>query len=1101
MQFRILGPLEVIAAGRPLALGRRKQRAVLAILLVHANRVVGLDRLVEELWGHEPPSEAIGSLQAYVSHLRRILEPDRPARTPAGVLLSQPPGYRLVVAPNDLDASRFEALVANGRRLLEGGEYELAAAALAEALELWRGPVLADFPDAPFTQAERARLAELRLVAQEDRASVELELGRHATLVAELDQLVAIHPFRDSLHGLRMLALYRSGRQAEALQAYREASRALRDELGIDPSLQLRELEGHILRQSPQLDWTPARAPSRSQPIAAQDPSTRTGGRVAELVGREQQVAALQAALTEVAAGHGRIVLVAGEPGIGKTRLAEEGARRAVHGGFGVAWGRCSEEQGAPPFWPWAQVLSGLLAGMPSEQLRAVLGSDGPELVQLVPQLIEVAGEPPGAPVLDVEVVRFRLCHAVISLLRRLASSRPLLVVLDDLHWADAASLRLLSILGGLLGDARLLIVGTYREADAEGGGELAHTLATLAREMPVNRIVLGGLSLAEVTQVMAAELDAEPDTELARLVHYRSDGNPFFVVELLRLLRSEGWLGRAAAEVRAAAALEIPAGVRDVLRRRLAHLPEQTNAVLLVAAVAGREFDLDTVVAVTGLDDERALEAVEAALLSGLVVEDAHTVGGFRFAHALVREVIYDGASRLRRARLHARVAQALEQRQGADPGDLALVLAHHWWSAAPVVGADVVLPHLLAGADQALSRLAHEEAEQQLRRALELLASTPPSSKRTRAELGVQLRRGALSAQLEGAASPSTWAPVARAGELADELADDSATIAARRSLYEVAVARAEHDAARALAERMLVLANRSQDRSLLTAAHLAVGRTLWCQGNPVAAREHLEQSLRLAVAVPDSPHEPVPMLITVQLQLAPVLDLLGLREESAELLEAAIGQTRGLSPLVRAAVLTSAALVTALGRDLPPTRAYATEALRLAAKLPTWSSYATAVLEWTKAVDGDPATDIGQLRRCLDAIQAGGGQHLVAWGLGLLAEAETLTGRPTEALRLLDDALDRVARSGERMYEPELHRLRGAALLAGTPAHPAEARAAFDNAVAVARQQGSELLARRAAEDVRRATLLAAPYSPSDSHTAESAPSSSGTWTSRH
>jgi DNA-binding SARP family transcriptional activator len=155
--------------------------------------------------------------------------------------------------------------------------------------------VLADFPDAPFTQAERAPLAELRLVAQEDRASVELELGRHATLVAELDQLVAIHPFRDSLHGLRMLALYRSGRQAEALPAYQEASRALRDELGIDPSLQLRELEGHILRQSPQLDWTPARAPSRSQPIAAQDPSPRTGGRVAELVGREKQIAALQA--------------------------------------------------------------------------------------------------------------------------------------------------------------------------------------------------------------------------------------------------------------------------------------------------------------------------------------------------------------------------------------------------------------------------------------------------------------------------------------------------------------------------------------------------------------------------------------------------------------------------------------------------------------------------------------------------------------------------------------------------------------------------------------------------------------------------------------
>ena len=419
-------------------------------------------------------------------------------------------------------------------------------------------------------------------------------------------------------------------------------------------------------------------------------------------------------------------------------------------------------------------------------------------------------------------------------------------------------------------------------------------------------------------------------------------------------------------------------------------------------------------------------------------------------------------------RARLHARVAAALEHQSRTDPLDQTLALAYHWWAASPVVDPDTVLPHLLAAADHALSRLAHEEAEQQLHRALELLAATPPSHERTRSELAVQLRLGALSR--------SSMAPPPRrpgrssraAGELADELADDAATLAAYRNLYEVAVARAEHHAARKLAEHMLAVAERSGDAALLTVAHHAIGRTLWCLGDPIAARGHLERSLRLAAAVPDAPQEPLPMAIAVQLQLAPVLGLLGSHQEAVALLEAAIGHSRSLAPLVRAGVLTSAALVSALSRDLTQARAHATEALRLAAKLPVWSSYAIAVLEWTNAVDGDPAADIGRLRRSLDDIQATGGQHLVAWGLGLLAEAETVAGRPNDALDILDDALRRVGRSGERMCEAELHRLRGAALTA--IGSEGDAREAFETAGAVARQQGSEVVAQRAMDDLR-------------------------------
>jgi DNA-binding SARP family transcriptional activator len=1056
VEFRILGPLEAAAGGRLLDLGRPKQRAVLAILLVHANRTVSLEHLVDELWGEDPPAQAIGSLQAYVSHLRRLLEPARGARTPARVLLSRPPGYQIVVAPDGLDAARFQAGAAEGRRLLEAGEPDRAADTLGQALALWRGDVLADFPDAPFARAERARLNELRLGALEDRVAAGLARGHHATLIPELDHLVGAHPYRESLHGLRMLALYRSGRQADALRAYQETRRMLSEELGIDPGPQLDMLHQQILSHAPQLDRAPA---LRAEPAAgvgaartepASDPDHT-------LVGRAEQVSSLERALGATVTGRGRLVLLTGEPGVGKTRLAEELARRAT--GVAVAWGRCGEEPGAPPFWPWTQVVRELLAGVPADRRPALLAPHLPELGAVLPEAVGAQAAAP--PVVDVEVVRFRLCRAVAALLRRLAAERPLLVVIDDLQWADAGSLRLLPVLAGDLGTAPILVVATYRDLGAAGEPGLPDTLAALARLSTVDRVPLSGLTEPDVRRLMTVKLGAEPDQRLVRVVHDRSEGNPFFVLELVRLLGSERRL--AAAE--RAAAHQVPVGVRDVLRRRLAGLPEQTQAILLVAAVVGREFDLDVVRDVSGLDDDTALDAIEAALLSGLVLEQA-TVGRFRFAHALVREAIYHEVSQVRRARLHARVAEALAGRPGgADHA------GRHWWLASPVVGARTALPHLLTSADHALATLAHEEAEQLLRHALELLAAEPESPERARAELDAQMRLGTLFAQLDGSQSVSGRAAVTRARELAEELADGPATISAYRSLYEVAVGRAEHAEARELAERMLDAGRRLADPASLAVAHLAVGRTLWCMGEPGDARKHIEQSLELAATAPDPPHEVLPIDITGRLQLAPVLDLLGHGHDAEVQLNTAIARTRTTVPLVRAGVFTSAALISALRRDVTGAAAHAEQALELAGPLPAWFSYASAVRSWTRALTGDPAGGARALRENLDEIQSRGARHLVPWARGLLAEAEAGLGQITEALRLLDEAVAEVAATGERMYEAELHRLRGRTLLAAAPPRTADAEDALRLSLEIARGQGAELLARRAAEDLRR------------------------------
>ena len=1001
-EFRILGPLEVERQGRLLDLGRPKQRAVLGLLLLHAGAVVSLEHLVDELWGEEPPAQAVASLQAYVSHLRRLLEPDRSPRAAPRLLVSRPPGYRLAAAPGDLDAARFEALAAEGRRLLAGGEPESAETTLGRALALWRGDVLADLPE--IGRGDRARLEELRLTAIEDRMSAGLALGRAAAVVAELDRLVAAHPYRESLHGLRMLALYRAGRQADALDAFRTTRDLLARDLGVEPGPALELLHRRILGHAPDLE-------SPATPAAAAVPPAAAPAR---LVGRAEQLAVLRRAVDDAVAGRGGVVLVDGEPGVGKTSLAEELMRRV--GGVTVAWGRCAEEPGAPPFWPWSRVLAALGEAAPTA------GGD--------PAGADVAGAD-GPPVADVEAVRFRQCRAVLDALLRRAAGGPLLIVLDDLHWADAGSLRLLPMLAAEIDRAPIAVVATYR---ADHDRRLAGTLAALAR-LRIERIRLAGLSRDEVRQLMAARLGVTPDERLAGVVHDRSAGHPFFVVELTRLLGSE----RRLAAAQQAAAHAVPQGVRDVLRRRIAALPEQTQAILLVAAVVGPQFDLAVVRDVSGLDDEAALTAVEAALLSGLVHED-QPVGRFRFAHSMVMEHIYLDTSRLRRARLHARVAQRLGERA-----------ATHWWRAAPVVGVRVALPHLLAAADAALGVLAHEEAGEHLRHALELLAGEPRSADHTRSELAVQLRLGTLHAQLDGARSPAGRAAVHRACELAADLADPSAMIAAHRTLYELAVARAEHTRARELAGQMVTMSRTTADRAL---AHLAVGRSLWCLGEPAAAREALDRALELAVTVPATPHENLPVDVTVRLQLATVLDLLGEADEADVHLVTAIDATRDAPPLVRAGVFTNAALIAGLRRDAPAAGEHAGRALDLAGSLPSWFSYATAVRWWARAVDGDPAAGARGLRESLEQIRSRGARHLVGWVLGLLAEAELAGGHTAEAVRLLDEAVALAAATGERLYEAELHRLRDRA---GVPG-------AREAALTVAHAQGATMLLRR-------------------------------------
>ncbi len=1067
MRFRILGPLEVVVDDGPIELGRRKQRALLAILLVDANRVVALDSLVEELWAGQPPSQAIASLQAYVSNLRRLLEPGRARGESPTVLVSQPPGYRLAVSDDDVDARVFEACAAEGHRLLELGRHADAAVVLSRGLALWRGPLLADFLDAPFAQAERGRLDELRLAALEDRISADLALGRHAALVAELEHLVGCHPFREQLHAQHILALYRSGRQADALRTYQGARRILQEELGIDPNPTLQRLHEEVLRQSPELDWSPPRA--GAEPPRSAGPPPLEGG-ASPFVGRQEPLAVIEALLADVSDGHGRVLLVSGEPGIGKTRLVDEAARRAAAGGTAVVWGRCYDGEGSPVLWPWVQVAREVLAGTPPERRHAVLGTAAPELVPLIPELTDmVPGLVVPAITLDRETVWVRRYQAFVDLVRRASAERELLIVLDDLHWADPPSVRQLVLLAGQQTGVRLLVLATYRDVELDQGHALADGLAALAREGSVRRLRLTGLDQDEVGRVMATELGTQPDEQLAALVHDRTGGNPFFVVELTRLLASEGLLRGPQAE--AVVAHEVPVGVREVLRRRLARLPEQTVAVLLVAAVVGRRFHLDVVRRATGLDEDAALDAVEAGLVSGLVVEDAETVGCYWFAHALVQEAIYEDVSRLRRARLHARVAEALRLRHGDDDSDHTLELAHHWFMAAPAGGVEVALPYVLAAAEQASDGFAYDEAERQLGRALELLARSPRSPQRSRTELELQMRLGAMLAQHQGPAAARTRNAYVRARELVDEVCDGAAVLSALRGLHEAATARAEHRDAREIAERLVEAAGRSGQPEYDAAGHLALGRTLFCQGSLHEARAYLERGLQVA-SDPVVEGWRVPLTVWGRILLGATLELLGRTADAAAAVDAGMRQAEGLPAIARTTALGMGSHVAVFGRAPALARERADAALTLAREghFVTAGNYARAVLAWVRAVDGDAVGALGPLRRSVEDLQAGGAQLMMPVLLGLLAEAELLAGRPEAALDRLEDALARVECTDERFYEAEFHRLRGEALRAVSPPRSGDPEEAFRTAIRIARRQGARLLELRAFESLR-------------------------------
>ncbi len=390
----VLGPVEARAPSGPVRIPGLKLQALLALLALSAPDAVSDGRLIDELWGGDRLSNPSNSLHSQVAILRRAIGRD--------VVVRRGLGYALAVEPDDVDAQRFERLVDRSHRFARDGDPRSAAQGFQTAISMFNGPPLRDLVDYPFAREAAARLTELLLDAHEGLADAELASGHHAELIAPLTELVHAHPLRERFHAQLMRALYRSGRQADALRAFGAARTALREELGVEPGPELRDLELSVLSHDPALA-----APLHRE--FARPPRTTSHGsqRDSPFVGRELELDLLRSDLDDACSGRGRVALLSGEPGIGKSRLAEELAAEAEARECIVAWGQCHVGLGAPAFWPWTQVIQSLVERTPAEVVVPALGRGGAEIGRLAPEVRDLLGgaDSPAAPGSGVRAV------------------------------------------------------------------------------------------------------------------------------------------------------------------------------------------------------------------------------------------------------------------------------------------------------------------------------------------------------------------------------------------------------------------------------------------------------------------------------------------------------------------------------------------------------------------------------------------------------------------------------------------------------------------------------------------------------------------------
>jgi len=529
----------------------------------------------------------------------------------------------------------------------------------------------------------------------------------------------------------------------------------------------------------------------------------------ARFVGRRPQLDQLRGALEAALSGRARLMLVAGEPGVGKTTLVEQLVSEAKIRGAEVLWGRSYEGEIGAPYLAFAECFRGHVRGQPADEVREDLGGVAPEIATMVSEVREKFGDVPTLPRLEGSAERLRLFEAVVAFLRATARRRPLVLVLDDLHWADEPTLLLLQYLARNLDRDRVLLVGTYRDMELDRTHPLSETIASLRRGDLMERVLLRGLEREEVAALIEATGGQPPPASFVDAVYEVSEGNPFFVAEILRNLVESGAIrvedGRYVGDPDSVAA-NLPEGVREVVGRRLDRLSEDANTLLSVGSAMPGGFSLEICASVAGFGFDRALDLLDEALAAVVLTERTDASGTYEFTHALIRQALYGELSTPRRVRMHQRIAEAIEAKYSARLDAHLTELAYHFFQAAPGGETERARDYARRAGDRALDGAAYEEAARYFDMALQVIDLDEEAAPAERGEVLVRLLEATV-------------------------LAGTRSAEAARRTLDEA-----------------VYCARAADDPAMFTRALLAVGRRSF--GGPERADDHLINLLKEAI-----------------------------------------------------------------------------------------------------------------------------------------------------------------------------------------------------------------------------------------------------------
>jgi DNA-binding winged helix-turn-helix (wHTH) protein/tetratricopeptide (TPR) repeat protein len=853
----------------------------------------------------------------------------------------------------------------------------------------------------------------------------------------------------------------------------RELRKALGD--AADTPRFIETVHGRGYRFIAEVKLEPVEGPASPPP--PQQPSFAPQLQPTLYVGREPERAEVRAALADAASGRGRICLISGEAGIGKTRLCAEIAIEAGIDGITVLAGHCSEQE-AVPYLPFVEILEhwGDRWDSPGD-LRRALGADAPELARLLPKLRRIIPDLPPPMELTVEQARRQLFNSFTNFIAQRCKAQPTILVLEDLHWADDSTLALINHLSRRHSDLPLLMIATFRESEIDLNPSLSKTLEGLIRGRLATQLRLEGLPTSEVAQMLQGLSGQTPPATVVSEIHAETGGNPFFVEELFEHLAEENRLYDSAGNFHPElkiGELEVPRNVRLVVGRRLARLSDATRRVLAVSAVIGRSFTFELLEAAAGANADTLLDCLDEAQHGGIVRSTTQCPEArFEFSHELIRQAILTQLSVARLRRLHLEVAEIIERVCSTTLEDHYAELAHHY---AQTTNLGKAVTYLRLAGQQAGARSAHQEALSLLNSSLDLLRTMPETTERDSQELATQAALATILIGIKGDGAPEVKTSLSRVVDLSRRVGECPQLLTALYQLASFHLNRGEHRTAQELAKDLLRVAQRAGDPAAMMVGHAVLGSTAYWLGEFAFAHSNLEQ----AVALYD--HE-LHGQIALVYGLDPVLDALGYDGYTLWQMgypdQALDSARRGLAIAQKAArpdrlatALNYLAIAHMLRWENEMAIARAEEAVGLAFKegLPFRAAIGVVTLGAAMVQSDQDDKAIEQLERIGQAIEASG-SRLSPLHAGALAHAYAKTGKVSEALSLVTRVLGGVRETSSFSDEPWLFSLKGQLFLLKDPPDLAEAERSFVKAIELAQKMGAKSLELRASLNLAR------------------------------